>query len=128
MKRRHILTAGAAIATGASVAGVLGKSRQKPGPSKTNRAGNNGLSVPAISKNRRQFRLATSWPKDFPGLGVMPNRFARAVHELSEGEIDIKVYAAGELVGAAECFDATSTGAADMYHSAEYYWLSLIHI
>jgi len=52
----------------------------------------------------------------------MPNRFADAVNRLSEGLIEIKVYAAGELVGAAECFDATSTGAADMYHAAEYYW------
>ena len=30
--------------------------------------------------------------------------------------------AAGELVGALECFDAASSGAADMYHGAEYYW------
>ena len=52
----------------------------------------------------------------------MPNRFAAAMHEMSEGRIDVKVFAAGELVGATECFDATSTGAADMYHAAEYYW------
>ncbi len=122
MKRRHILTAGAAIATGAGVAGVLGKARHKPTNTRQARAGDNGLAAPAISKNRRQLRIATSWPKDFPGLGIMPNRFAKAVNELSEGRIDIKVYAAGELVGAAECFDATSTGAADMYHAAEYYW------
>jgi len=52
----------------------------------------------------------------------MPNRFAKALHDMSGGAIDVKVYAAGELVPALECFDATSTGAADMYHGAEYYW------
>jgi len=41
---------------------------------------------------------------------------------MSDGRIEVKVYAAGELVGALESFDATSTGAADMYHGAEYYW------
>lgn len=66
--------------------------------------------------------MATSWPKDFPGLGQMPNRFAEAMHLMSDGRIEVKVFAAGELVGATECFDATSTGAADMYHAAEYYW------
>ncbi|MBL4836197.1 MAG: TRAP transporter substrate-binding protein [Kordiimonadaceae bacterium] len=34
----------------------------------------------------------------------------------------VKVYAAGELVGALEGFDAVSQGKADMYHGAEYYW------
>lgn len=66
--------------------------------------------------------MATSWPKDFPGLGQMPNRFSKALHEMSDGRLNVKVYAAQELVGALECFDATSTGAADMYHAAEYYW------
>jgi len=36
--------------------------------------------------------------------------------------MEVKVYAAGELVGAMESFDATASGAADMYHGAEYYW------
>jgi len=41
---------------------------------------------------------------------------------MSDGRLEVKVFSAGELVGATECFDATSTGAADMYHAAEYYW------
>ncbi len=52
----------------------------------------------------------------------MPVTIAKAVSEMTDGRLDIKVYAAGELVGALECFGATSTGAADMYHAAEYYW------
>ena len=119
MKRRDVLGAAAAVATGAGIAGVLGQSKDKPKSAQSNAS---GLSTPAISKNRRELRMATSWPKDFPGLGQMPNRFSKALHEMSDGRLNVKVYAAQELVGALECFDATSTGAADMYHAAEYYW------
>jgi len=118
VKRRHVLAAAAAVATGASVAGVLGNDGKKTTAATTS----SGIASPAISKNHRQFRLATSWPKDFPGLGTMPVRFAKFVHDMTDGRLDIKIFAAGELVGAAECFDACSTGAADMYHAAEYYW------
>ena len=120
MKRRQILAAAAAVATGAGVAGVLGNNTKKQSKTSTSKAA--GLATPAISKNRRQLRMATTWPKDFPGLGQMPNRFSKALYEMSDGRLEVKVYAAGELVGALECFDATSTGAADMYHGAEYYW------
>ena len=119
MKRRHILMGAAALATGGGVSAVLAGKKQKESSAQT---ASDGVASPNISKNIRQFRMATSWPKDFPGLGVMPNRFAKALHDMSDGRLEVKVFAAGELVGALECFDATSTGAADMYHAAEYYW------
>jgi len=122
MKRRHLLGATAAVATGAAIAGTLAKPAQNSLLKTGADDKRSDLGAPAISRNRRQLRIATSWPKDFPGLGVMPNRFAKAVSEMTDGVIDIKVYAAGELVGATECFDAVSSGAADMYHAAEYYW------
>ena len=120
MKRRDIIATAAAIATGTATLTVLGKSRA--GVKNTDAPAKSSLGSPAISKNMRQLRMATSWPKDFPGLGIMPKRFSQAVNELTDGRIDIKVFAAGELVGGLECFDAVSTGAADMYHAAEYYW------
>ena len=117
MKRRDIILAGAALATGGGVAAVL------RGDKKVTKAStNSGLASPNIIKGIKQFKLATSWPKDFPGLGIMPVRFAERLKEMSDGRLEVKVYSAGELVGALECFDATSTGAADMYHAAEYYW------
>ena len=118
IKRRDILAGAAAAATGGAVIGVL----SKDGKAVDNTSKRSELGAPAISKNRRQFRMATSWPKDFPGLGQMPNYFAKALSDMSDGRLEVKVFAAGELVGALECFDATSTGAADMYHAAEYYW------
>lgn len=117
-RRRDIVLGAGALAAGASVVGALGATR-KP---KQQAATSSELGAPSIIRGIKQFRMATSWPKDFPGLGVMPNRFADAVREMSGGTLEVKVYAAGELVGALECFNATSTGAADMYHAAEYYW------
>lgn len=85
-------------------------------------AGTAAIATPAIATGQRTLRLVTAWPKNFPGPGVGAERFAKRVTEATDGQLDIKVYAAGELVGAFECLDAVGTGAADMYHAAEYYW------
>ncbi|MEQ3694914.1 MAG: TRAP transporter substrate-binding protein [Thalassolituus sp.] len=69
-----------------------------------------------------KWKLVTSWPKNFPGLGTAPERFADKVAELSGGRLEIKVYGAGELVPALQVFDAVSQGTAEMGHSGAYYW------
>lgn len=120
MKRRDLIIATGAIATGAGVAATL--ARPKTSSKTKPLTATNGLSTPALHKGLKEFRMVTSWPKDFPGLGQMANRFAAGLGEISEGRLNVKVFSAGELVGGLECFDAVSTGAADMYHSAEYYW------
>lgn len=79
-------------------------------------------SAPAILSKKRNLKMVTSWPKNFPGTGTGAERLARRIEELSDSAIKIKVYAAGELVGPLESFDAVSQGKADMYHAAEYYW------
>jgi TRAP-type mannitol/chloroaromatic compound transport system substrate-binding protein len=71
----------------------------------------------------RELKMVTTWPKDFPGLGTMAERTAQFITEMSGGAMRVKVFAAGELVPAFESFDAVSTGAADLYHGAEYYWV-----
>ncbi|MFT5236033.1 MAG: TRAP-type mannitol/chloroaromatic compound transport system substrate-binding protein, partial [Shewanella sp.] len=69
-----------------------------------------------------EWKLVTSWPKNFPGLGMAPERFAKLVDEMSAGRLKIKVYGAGELMPAFEVFDAVSQGTVQMGHSAAYYW------
>jgi TRAP-type mannitol/chloroaromatic compound transport system substrate-binding protein len=118
MKRRQILGAVAAVATGTTVTGILGSKNNKKQVIKKDTK----VCMPNISKGVKRFRMVTTWPKDFPGLGQMPNRFAKALKDMTSGLMEVKVYSAGELVGAMESFDATATGAADMYHGAEYYW------
>ncbi len=71
---------------------------------------------------RRELKMVTTWPKNFPGLGTSAENLARLIGEMSNGALRVRVFAAGELVGAFEAFDAVSTGVADMYHGAEYYW------
>ncbi len=80
------------------------------------------LSLPALAKGKRELRMVTSWPKNFPGLGTAAARFAQRVDATTDGRIKIKVLGGGELVGALKVHDAVQEGTADMYHSAEYYF------
>lgn len=69
-----------------------------------------------------QWKMVTSWPKNFPGLGLAPEKFADYVDEMSAGRLKIKVYGAGELVPGLQVFDAVSQGTVQMGHSGAYYW------
>ena len=66
--------------------------------------------------------LVTTWPKNYPGLGMAPERFSVLVEEMSQGQLKVKVYGAGELVPAMGVFDAVSSGSVEMGHSGAYYW------
>jgi len=68
------------------------------------------------------WKLVTTWPKNYPGLGTAPENFARLVQRMSNGRLQIKVFGAGQLVPALEVFDAVSQGTAQMGHGSAYYW------
>ncbi len=76
----------------------------------------------AVEAKTFNWKLVTSWPKNFPGLGTGPEKFAKLVDEMSAGRLKVKVYGAGQLVPALEVFDAVSRGTAQMGHSGAYYW------
>lgn len=76
----------------------------------------------ATAQKIYQWKLVTSWPKNFPGLGTGPEYFARQVEAMSAGRLKIHVYGANELVPALEVFDAVSSGTAEMGHSGAYFW------
>ena len=69
-----------------------------------------------------KWKMVTTWPKNFPGLGTGANNLAKKINQLSGGRMEVKVYGAGELVPALETFDAVSRGTAQMGHGAAYYW------
>ena len=69
-----------------------------------------------------KWKMVTSWPRDFPGLGVGASRLAESINDLSNGRLKIKVYGGNELVPPFEVFDAVQQGTAEMGHSATYYW------
>lgn len=85
-------------------------------------AGTSAIVTPAIAQGKTEWRMVTTWPKNFPGLGTGANRFAESVTAATDGRLTIKVYAAGELVPPFESFDAITRGAADLMHAAPYYW------
>jgi TRAP-type mannitol/chloroaromatic compound transport system substrate-binding protein len=96
-------------------------------------AGSGAVTVPqdALNLDKTQlfrWKLVTTWPKNLPGLGLAPERFADSLRKMSDGRLDIKVYGAGELVGAFEVFDAVSQGTAQLGHGASYYWRGKIPV
>ena len=77
----------------------------------------------SIDKNKTyNWRLVTSWPKNYPGLGMAPERIADLVEEMSDGQMTITVYGAEEQVPAFGVFDAVSSGSHQMGHSGGYFW------
>lgn len=110
--RRGFLKAAGAASAAALVAACDGSGE-----------GETSAGAPALAKRRAMnLKMVTTWPKNFPGLGVSAERLAKRIAEATDGAIRIKVYAAGELVPAFGAFDAVSQGKADVYNGAEYYW------
>ncbi len=68
------------------------------------------------------WKMVTTWPKRFPGVGLAPENFARLVKEMSNGRLVIDVYGANEIVPALGVFGAVSSGSVELGHSAAYYW------
>ena len=81
-----------------------------------------GLAAPAIAQGTRTLTLVTSVPDGFAVFDDAAVKFVELVNAMADGEIVIEKKAAGQLVGAFEVFDAVSSGQADMYHSADYYF------
>ena len=105
---------------GAAALGVSGVAATACGQS----ANEGGPSAPSERRRKTRQKMTTTWPRDLPGLGMAASRVAQRIGELSDGNMEVEVYSAGELVPAFEAFDAVASGNADMYHGAEYYWQS----
>ena len=76
----------------------------------------------SLEQKQYNWRLVTAWPKNYPGLGMAPERIADLVEEMSNGQMKITVYGAGEQVPAFGVFDAVSSGSHQMGHSGGYFW------
>ncbi len=85
-------------------------------------AGAAALAAPAVAQGNITWRMVTTWPKNFPGLGVGAQRLADRITTASGGRLTIQVYSAGELVPPLQSLDAVIDGTAEMSHSAAYYW------
>jgi TRAP-type mannitol/chloroaromatic compound transport system substrate-binding protein len=68
------------------------------------------------------WKMVTTWPANFPVFQEGAERFADQVKLMSDGRLNIQVFAGGELVPALQSFDAVSQGTIEMGHGASYYW------
>ena len=103
MKRRDVLTGAGALA----LAGCAAE------PTCDNSAGD---------QQTYSWKMVTTWPPNFPGMGTGVARMVEQIERASNGRLKIHVYAAGELVPAMEVFDTVSRGTVQMGHGAAYYW------
>ncbi len=65
--------------------------------------------------------MVTTWPRNFPGLGTGAQRVADRITAASDGQLNIEVFAGGELVQPLQALDAVIDGSAEMMHGAAYY-------
>lgn len=81
------------------------------------------IAMPYVARAQtRRWRCVTSWTRNLPGPGVTAARLARRITEMSQGELAIDVFAAGEIVPAFGVFDAVATNTVEMGHTAALFW------
>src|SRR5438874_11558055 len=104
MKRREFLkSAGIGTAAGAALLAA--------------EAGAQSGGLPAVN-----WRMAASWPKSLDTLYGGAEFIAKRVAEATGGKFNIKVFAAGEIVGGLQVLDAVQNGTVECGHTANYYY------
>ena len=81
------------------------------------------LAAPAYAQGKRTLTMVTSVPEGFAVFDDAAQNFCDRVGAMTDGQLTIDKKPAGTLVGAFEVFDAVSAGQADVYHSADYYFM-----
>lgn len=85
--------------------------------------GTAALAAPAIAASHaKTMTIVSTWPRDFPGLGISAQRLAARIAQLSDGALNVEYFAAGERVGAFDSFDEVASGNSQAYIAADYYW------
>ena len=57
----------------------------KSGAAATAAAGATITAAPAIAQSKTELTIVSTWPRDFPGLGISAQRLVERISELSEG-------------------------------------------
>src|SRR5882672_1362115 len=68
------------------------------------------------------WRLAASWPKSLDTLYGGAELIGKRVAAATGGKFNIKVFAAGEIVGGLQVLDAVQNGTVECGHTATYYY------
>jgi TRAP-type mannitol/chloroaromatic compound transport system substrate-binding protein len=86
-----------------------------------------GTAVAAPSIVRAQspnvsWRMTLSWPKSLDTLYGGAEYIAKRVSDATGGKFNIKVFAAGEIVGGLQALDAVQSGTVECAHTVNYYY------
>ncbi|MBC6443143.1 MAG: TRAP transporter substrate-binding protein [Rhodobacteraceae bacterium] len=85
--------------------------------------GAGALATPSVAQSAKTLTIVSTWPRDFPGLGVSAQRLAARIAQMSDGALNVEYFAAGERVGAFDVFDEVASGNSQAYVAADYYWV-----
>ena len=123
MNRRDFFTTATAASCSIALNGCNDSNRQAIDYSKHPQENDISQKRVAINKNKKVvIKIATSWPANFPIMGVGVDRFAQRLKDVSGGSLDVKIYPKNVLVPDLAVFDACSSGQIDAFHSGPYYW------
>ncbi|MHB8667870.1 MAG: TRAP transporter substrate-binding protein [Burkholderiales bacterium] len=81
--------------------------------------------APAIVKAQSpnvSWRMVGSWPKSLETLYGGMEEISKRVAAATDGKFNIKVFAAGEIVGGLQVLDAVQNGTVECGHTATYYY------
>ncbi|MCB8840061.1 TRAP transporter substrate-binding protein [Aurantimonas sp. VKM B-3413] len=83
------------------------------------------LAAPAIAQSnpKIQWRVTSSFPKSLDTLYGTAEKIAKYVHDVSDGQFDIQVFAAGEIVPGGQVLDAVQNDTVELGHTASYYYV-----
>jgi TRAP-type mannitol/chloroaromatic compound transport system substrate-binding protein len=83
------------------------------------------LSKPAIAQSTPEirWRLSSTFPKSLDTLYGASETLAKYVSDATDGKFQIQPFAAGEIVGTFQAFDAVSNGTVEAIHGPGYYYV-----
>ncbi len=82
------------------------------------------LATPVLAQGNPKvsWRLTSGFPKALDTIYGAAEVFAKSVSDATEGNFQISVFAAGEIVPMPEAADTVSSGTVEMAHTASYYY------
>ncbi|HEY0275019.1 MAG TPA: TRAP transporter substrate-binding protein [Paenirhodobacter sp.] len=82
------------------------------------------LAAPTIAQTAPKitWRLTSSFPKSLDTIYTTGERLSKMVSEATDGQFQIQVFAAGEIVGGLQAADAVAGGTVEACHTVSYYY------
>lgn len=97
---------------------------KKAGVATAGAAGATTLAAPAIAQSMPKitWRLTSSFPKALDTIYGAAEVMAEQIKQATDGNFEVQVFAAGEIVGGLEAKNAAADGTVEMAHTASYYY------